>query len=449
MSTSALYRRHLEVLDRVLADALARAARRGLQASGVLLHAGKAAEYHRDDREIVFVPTPHFARYVPLAGPDHCVLARPGKRPVVIRVAPPDYWYETAPVPASYWQDSVELAEVASLADVTRVTGALGGVAYLGNSPEAAQTLGIPAALVEPAALLAPLDWARAEKTEHEVALLMAASERAGRAHARARDAFLAGASEREVHWAFLEATGHLERELPYETIIAYDEKSATLHYQNKRGPEAKAKHTFLLDAGATVDGYASDITRTWVKPEADAVFKGLLEGLDAAQRDLVAMMTPGRPYLEIHVEAHRRTARLLVEQGLVRCSADEAFNRGVTRTFLPHGVGHHLGIQVHDVGGRQAGPDGGVLPPPAEYPYLRNTRTLAPGHVVTIEPGFYFVPMLLDALRATPAASVVDWGLVERLTPLGGIRIEDDVLCTAGAPRDLTRPHIAGPRGS
>lgn len=447
MTTNALYRRHLETLDRVLADALAHAARRGVRATGVLLHAGKGAEYHRDDREVVFVPTPHFTRYVPLAGPDHCVLARPGKRPLVVRVVPRDYWYESAPVPASYWQDAVELVEVEKLEHVTRVVGPLGDVAYLGNSPAAAQTLGIPAALVEPEALVAPLDWARAEKTEHEVALLTAAALRAGRGHARARDAFLAGASEREVHWAYLEATSHLEREMPYETIVAFDEKSATLHYQNKR--DARARHTFLLDAGATVDGYASDITRTWVKPGADAVFEALVKGLDAAQRDLVAMVTPGRPYLDVHVEAHRLTARLLALHRIVRCSADEAFDKGVTRTFLPHGVGHHLGIQVHDVGGRQASPDGGVLPPPPEYPYLRNTRTLAPGHVVTIEPGFYFVPMLLDALRATPAASVVDWGLVERLTPFGGIRIEDDVLCTTGAPRDLTRPHIVGPRGS
>ena len=131
-----------------------------------------------------------------------------------------------------------------------------------------------------------------------------------------------------------------------------------------------------------------------------------------------------------------------------MRCSGEEAFESGVTRTFLPHGVGHHLGIQVHDVGGHQAAPGGGSAPPPPEYPFLRNTRTLEPGHVVTIEPGVYFTPVLLDALRADEASSLVDWSVVEELAPYGGVRIEDDVLCTKDGYRDLTRASIQGPRG-
>ena len=109
---------------------------------------------------------------------------------------------------------------------------------------------------------------------------------------------------------------------------------------------------------------------------------------MDRLERKLVEGVRPGRPYLEIHVEAHHLLARLLAEAGLVTSSPEEAFERGVTRAFLPHGVGHHLGIQVHDVGGHQAGPDGCTIEPPEEYPALRNTRILEPGHVVTIEPG-------------------------------------------------------------
>ena len=448
MTHEALYRRHLETLDSHLQDALERAGKKGLRLRGVLLHAGRSAAYHRDDREIPFWPSAHFARYVPLTGPEHCVLALPGRQPLVVRVAPRDYWYEAQAPAASYWQSAVELHELASLADAKRVLGSLEGIAYLGSSPEAAGELGVPPALCEPEALMIPLDWHRGVKTDHEIALLEVASERAARGHAAARDAFLGGATEREIHFAYLGATGLLERELPYENIVAFDEKSATLHYQNKRGKEAPARHTFLLDAGGTCDGYASDITRTWAKPGADPVYTKLLEGLDAVERDLVAMVTPGRPYLEIHLEAHRRTARLLAECGIVRGSAEEAFDRGVTRTFLPHGIGHHLGLQTHDVGGHLASPDGGSLPPPPEHRFLRNTRTLAPGHVVTIEPGVYFIPMLLEALRATSAASLLDWRLVERLTPFGGARIEDDVLCTKDGARDLTRPLVAGPRG-
>ncbi|MBI5508272.1 MAG: Xaa-Pro dipeptidase [Deltaproteobacteria bacterium] len=447
MTNPLLYCRHLETLDQHLGDAILRAGRRGVKLTGVVFHAGRQGSYHRDDQEIPFRATPHFRRYLPLAGPEHVVLARPGKRPQVVRVAPKDFWYEVAPPAPSYWQDAVELAEVESLDQVTAVTGNLSQTAYVGNSPEAAAALKIAADLHEPAPLMLPLDWHRAEKTEHEVALLELAALKAAAGHRRAREAFVAGASEREIHWAYLEATGHLEAELPFETIVAYDDKTAILHYQNKRAAIRTPMTAFMLDAGAAADGYASDITRTWLKPDADPTHRALLFGLDSLQRDLVGLVTAGRSYEEIHHRAHQLVAGLLRDTGILRATPEQGVARGVTRTFFPHGVGHHLGLQVHDVGGHQADIDGGVKAPPPEHRYLRNTRSLAPGHVVTIEPGIYFIPMLLAALRATPHAALVDWKLVDRLTPMGGMRIEDDVLCTTSAPRDLTRPLIVGPR--
>jgi Xaa-Pro dipeptidase len=138
--------------------------------------------------------------------------------------------------------------------------------------------------------------------------------------------------------------------------------------------------------------------------------------------------------------------AALLAEAGVIKVGVDEAVERGLARAFMPHGVGHHLGLQVHDVGGHQAGPDGGTAPPPDDHPFLRNTRTLEPGHLVTIEPGFYFIPMLLEPLRAGEHAAAVDWKLIERLERCGGARIEDDVLCTEDGRRDLSRPYLPGP---
>lgn len=449
MSEAKLYRPHLEILDRCLADAIGRAGTRGLSLSGVVFHAGREGYYHRDDQPVPFRSTPDFLRWVPLPGPEHCVLARPGREPVVIRVSPRDFWYEVADVPDSYWQSAVDLKEVESLGQVKELLGPAEGLAYVGNSPEAAAELGIPIERVEPEALMTPLVWHRAIKTDYEVALLAVAAEKAAEGHRVARKAFESGASERDIHWAYLEATGHLEKELPFETITALDEKISILHYQNKRGPEAAPGTVFMLDAGAAHAGYASDVTRTWALEKADKLYRSLLASMDALQRDLVAMVTPGRPYPEIHLETHRRVALLLAETGIVTCSSDEALETGITRTFLPHGVGHHLGLQVHDVGGHQASIEGGVHAPPAEYPFLRNTRTLEPGHVVTIEPGIYFCDVLLDELRARPEGRQVDWNLVdERLHPCGGMRIEDDVLCTEEGAKDLTRPLIPGPRG-
>jgi Xaa-Pro dipeptidase len=449
MTNAKLYREHLKQLDTWLKDAMERAAKRGRPVDGVLFHAGELATYHRDDQEIPFRPTPHFARWVPLAGPSHCVLARPGKKPRVVRVAPKDFWYEHVSPPKSYWQGAVDLVEVASTDELKKALGPLDRVAYVGSSPRLASSFGISPIQQEPDAILKPLDWYRAIKTPHEIALVTIAAERAAAGHAAARDAFDAGLNEREIHWKYLEATGHLESEMPFGTIVAYDDKTATLHYQNKRTAIPTRKRTFMLDAGATCDGYASDITRTWVKRDAHPVFRALLLGLDAFQRQLVAMVTPGRPYLEIHLAAHRHVAALLSETRVVRATAEETLARGLTRTFLPHGVGHHLGLQVHDVGGHQASPEGGTTPPPAEHRFLRNTRMLEPGHLVTIEPGIYFMPVLLEELHARPEGELVDWKLVDKLTPFGGMRIEDDVLVTAKEPRDLTRGLIAGPGGA
>ena len=448
MSNSSLYRRHLVALESFLADALQRARAKGVSLDGIVLHSGRMSMHHADDNPLSFRPTPHYLRYVPLDGPEHLVLAVPGRKPVVVRVAPGDFWEEVKPLTPSYWQSDVELHEVETFDQAVKALGTLPKVAYIGNSAEAAATLGIAPEQIEPDALMRPLDWHRATKTEHEIALMDAACVRGAEGHRVARKAFESGASEREVHWAYLQACDHMEQDLPFPTIVAFDEKAATLHFHNRRGREAAPGTTFVMDAGAMVDGYASDITRTWTSSNAEPVFVKLVESVDRFQRDLVAMVTPGRPYLEIHIAAHRFTAQVLCELGVFKCGIDEAFDSGLTRTFLPHGVGHHLGIQVHDVGGRQASPDGGTVPPPEAHPFLRTTRPLAPGHVVTIEPGIYFIPMLLDPLKQGPLAAHVDWKLIQRLIPCGGVRIEDDVLCTESAARDLTRSYIQGPRG-
>lgn len=448
MTNTELYRRHLQTLDTQLSDALERAGRNGVQARGVLFHAGRETYYPRDDQAIAFRTDPHFLRWAPLEGPEHCILARPGHDPLVIRVAPRDFWVEVADVPESYWQTVVDLREVDAFSKVTEITGPLEGIAYVGPSLEAAAELGIADGLVLPDELLTPLDWYRAYKTDHEIALLDEAAKLGATGHRVAREMFEKGACEREIYWAFLQGSGQLERELPFDPIVALESKISILHYPHKRGREFAPGRCFMLDAGVAFQGYASDITRTWALESADATYRSLVESMDALQRDLVASVAPGRPFPELHAETHRRVALLLCETGVVTTTAEEALERGVTRKFLPHGLGHHLGLQVHDVGGRMADPDGNQQAPPPEYPTLRTTRTLEAGHVVTIEPGLYFTEVLLDELRADAQASkIVDWKMVEHLAPFGGVRIEDDVYCTEFGPEDLTRRYIPGPR--
>jgi len=136
--------------------------------------------------------------------------------------------------------------------------------------------------------------------------------------------------------------------------------------------------------------------------------------------------------------------AGVLREHGFIRMSAESAVASGVTGTFMPHGLGHPIGLQVHDVAGFQQNERGGTIGRPDGHPYLRMTRSLEPGMVVTIEPGLYFIDMLLEELRGKPEAKDIDWAKVEAFRQYGGIRIEDDVMCTAGTPENLTRDAFA-----
>ena len=437
---AALYRTHLDQISRWFDDAVERAGKAGTSLDGVVFHSGRVRVYHRDDEEIRFRPTAHYRRWIPPQnGPEHVVYARPGQKPTVVRVLPVDYWFDTTPPPPCHWEDAVELKDVRSFDEVRGALDLGGNIAYVGDSPEAASELGIDPALVEPEALMAPLDWHRATKTDYEIALTRIACEAAAKGHLAAQECFLAGGSEVDVHRAYLVGCDRLDGEMPYGTIAALDEKSAILHYQHKRGADATPGRTCLLDAGAAFHGYASDITRTWAKDDTHAVFRELIQEVDATERHLVEMTRPGLSYVDVHLEAHRRCADTLVRLGVLRCSADEAVEKRITRAFFPHGVGHLLGLQVHDVGGHQTAPEGGTTPPPDEH-VLRNTRTYEPGHLVTVEPGIYFIPMLLDAWRDGEDASSFHWDLIDELVPLGGVRIEDNVVCTDNGFVDLTR---------
>ena len=138
------------------------------------------------------------------------------------------------------------------------------------------------------------------------------------------------------------------------------------------------------------------------------------------------------------------RIAGLLHESGVITLSAADAVSSGLSGVFFPHGVGHLLGLQVHDVCGFSVDATGARKATPPGHPYLRLTRTLEPGFVVTIEPGLYFIDMLLEEARSGAHGKHINWRRVDEFRPYGGIRVEDDVACTADAPENLTRAAFA-----
>lgn len=436
MTNTQLFSDHVRVRQAKAEVALAQA---GFDA--MVIQSGTPLTYFADDQDAPFHSTPHFAHWCPLTGPHHLLAVRPGVKPVLVAVKPEDYWYEQTPLGKPFWLDAFDVHEVADVAAAWKLINHKGRVAYVGDDPHEAQMHAIAPGCVQPMGLGARLDWDRAYKTPYEVACLSAAEELASRGHKAARTAFVEGASELELHQAYVAATGGIDRDLPYDTIIALDEKGATLHYTNKRA--TKNGKVLLIDAGAKVNGYGSDITRTWTTDKADATFRELVSGLDKAQQELCAMVKPGLPYLDLHVASHVKIANLLFAAGVIKKGGDEAVTLGLTQPFFPHGLGHFLGIQVHDVGGRQKSPDGGTVPPPAAYPFLRTTRMIEEGQVFTVEPGIYFIEMLLRPLRSGKTAGEFNWPVIDRLKASGGIRIEDNVLVTKDGHQNLTRAHI------
>jgi Xaa-Pro dipeptidase len=285
------------------------------------------------------------------------------------------------------------------------------------------------------------LHYHRAYKTPYELDRMRAAQRRAVPGHLAARAAFQAGASEAGIHAAYLAATGHTDLDAPYGSIVGLNEHGATLHYQYK-DVDAPGRHrSLLIDAGAEVDGYASDITRTW--GDGDPRFAALVAAVEAEQQALCGKVRAGTDYRDLHLECHLRLGGVLRTLGLVDMDPGDMLARGVTSTFFPHGLGHPIGLQVHDVAGF-TDEAGQPIPRPEGHPFLRMTRTLEPGMVVTIEPGLYFIPTLLAKLRARPEGQAVDWDAVAALAPWGGVRIEDEVHCTDGEPENLTRDAFA-----
>jgi Xaa-Pro dipeptidase len=275
------------------------------------------------------------------------------------------------------------------------------------------------------------------------VACLKVATDMGVAGHLAAEDAFREGRSELDIHLAFLAASRQGELDLPYGSIVALNRNAATLHYQLRATEPPRQHHSLLIDAGASCRGYASDITRTF--SATSGLFASLVDGMHRLQQELCARVAPGVDWRDLHLAAHELVSQLLRDAGVLRINAADAVERGISSVFLPHGLGHLLGMQVHDVGGFRASADSQPIPRPEGHPALRLTRKLEAGMVVTVEPGVYFIDSLLQQLRAGADARHVDWSLVETLRPCGGIRIEDDVLVTSNGHENLTRAAFAG----
>lgn len=429
------YAEHVAHLQRVYAALLDQ---HGFEAA--VIHSGaQQRRSEADDQYWPLRPVPAFQHWLPLAEPDCALIVRPGHRPHLLRPRHQNFWEGPPELESDHWLPHVELTEIDSLEKTADLLPA-GRLAVLGEArtPPALHT----EAVLNPPALTAALDATRSLKTAYEVRCIAEANRRAALGHRAVAQAFAAGAaSEFDLHLLFLGATRQDDAETPYKNILALGPHAATLHHITyRRTPSTRADESLLIDAGATVLGYTSDITRTHVRGtgEAASLFRALITGLNEIQQRLCAEAVPGLKYEDLHDRAHLYLGTMLHDRGILRASPEAAVATGLTRALFPHGLGHSLGLQCHDVGCA-------VVAPKPENPWLRNTAVIAPGQVFTIEPGIYFIDMLLAPLRAD-AHAALNWQAIDALVPFGGIRIEDDLHITSDPARpqhNLTRPHL------
>ncbi len=407
----------------------------------LVIGSGTVGKRFLDDIPYPFKVNPHFNQWVPLTDlPDCYLVFRPGKKPRLLLHTPTDFWHKPPQVPSAAW---TEAFEIESFSEVDALIGTLPqpgpGLVYLGETAPW-QNADFQH---NPAALLNAIHFHRAWKTEYELICLREANRLGALGHYAARDCFYSGGSEFELQAAFCRACSHTEQELPYPAIVALNEHGSTLHYDALDRDPPGSHHSFLIDAGASFRGYASDITRTW--SARDPQFEELIQAVDRLQQQLCSEVRPGINFAELHRRAHELVAQVLAEWELVRMSPENMVTAGITRHFFPHGLGHYIGLQVHDVGGYLADPDGTPLERPQDHPFLRMSRELDADQTLTIEPGIYFIDSLLAELREGSHARDVDWGRVDRLRPFGGVRIEDDVRVTSHGVENMTRQAFAG----
>lgn len=430
--TASLYGEHLDILQQRTRVALERGGFDHLVVPSGSLH------YQLfDDRDYPYAVNPQFKAWLPLTrNPGSWLVATPGERPKLIYLQPRDYWHVVPEAPAGFWVEHFDIIVIRTPDEALQhLPGDAARCAILG---EAQSALGdyIPN---NPQAVVDDLDYQRAIKTPYEIEMMREATRRGVRGHRAAERAFRAGASEFGIHLAYCQAAGQDANDLPYNNIVALNTHGAVLHYTDRDRVPPREIRSFLIDAGGSHAGYGCDITRTYAN-DTDSEFQSMIDAVDAAEQRLCAKVRAGTDYKQIHLDAHLEMAGILREFGVIDMTPESALETGVSAKFFPHGIGHYIGLQVHDVGGFLASDQGGTIDKPDGHPYLRLTRVLEPGAVVTIEPGIYFADLLMEELRNGEHAGAVNWDKVEALRPYGGIRIEDDVVCTEGDPINLTR---------
>ncbi|KAL1880442.1 hypothetical protein Plec18167_003846 [Paecilomyces lecythidis] len=293
------------------------------------------------------------------------------------------------------------------------------------------------------------IDACRGVKDQHEIDLIRRANKVSGLAHTQVLRNISKMVNETQIEGIFLDTCVSLgAKNQAYGIIAASGENAATLHYMKNNEPLANRQFV-CLDAGAEWNCYASDVTRTfplqgrWPSDEARDVY----HIVEKMQEECIRRIRKGVRFLDLHILAHVIAIKGLLELGILKGdSIEEIRKSGASRVFFPHGLGHHVGLEVHDVSGQSIMAASGdqeddsvLVPPTSHSPCTFSAPRLEPGMIVTVEPGIYFSRFALEDAKQQPYAKHIDFTVAARYIPVGGVRIEDDILVTDDGYENLT----------
>jgi Xaa-Pro dipeptidase len=427
------YPQHIQELQLRTRDALLR---EGID--GLIIHSGQGKRMFLDDNNYPFKCNPQFKAWVPVIDNPNCWLIVNGTdKPKLIFYRPKDFWHKVPPEPTDFWAQHFDIILLTQADKVEQhLPYDKNKYAYIGEYIEVAKALGFE--MINPDRVLHYLHYQRGCKTDYELLCMRQANKMAVQGHQGAEAAFRQGLSEFDINQAYLGAVRQGINQVPYNNIVALNENASILHYMDQDTDAPEHARSFLIDAGATFHGYAADITRTYAREKNQ--FAELIQAMDKVTLNLVDLLKPGVAYTDVHIAAHQKIAGVLAEFGISKLSAQDTLAQGIVNTFFPHGIGHFLGLQVHDVAGHAADDWGTPNPPPAEHPFLRTTRIIEPRQVFTIEPGLYFIDSLLADLKDSANGKHINWSTVDTFRPFGGIRIEDNIIVHRDKNENMTR---------
>jgi Xaa-Pro dipeptidase len=405
---------------------------------GLIIHSGQGKRLFLDDNHYPFKVNPQFKAWLPVIDNPNCWLIVNGvDKPKLVFYRPKDFWHKVPDEPNDFWAQHFDIVLLTQAGAVEKhLPFDKSKYAYIGEYIEVAKALGFE--LVNPDRVMHFLHYQRAYKTDYELVCMREANRIAVDGHRAAKIAFEQGLSEFDINLAYLCAVRQGDNQVPYNNIVALNENASILHYTNVATVAPDHSRSFLIDAGANFNGYAADITRTYARE--NGVFADLIESMHQITQQCVAQLKPGVSYVQIHGSAYQQVAALLCDTGIVNLDADDMLETGIVNTFYPHGIGHFIGLQVHDVGGHVSDDRGTLNPAPEAHPFLRNTRTIEARQVFTVEPGLYFINSLLADLKSSQQSKYINWNVVDSLRPFGGIRIEDNIIVHRDKNENMTR---------